>query len=138
MNKQINWILPFTSIMYGFIIQHLKNQCLSIYHLFYKPMFMYLNVCHSEEQTKEIVNAKMFLTRLCNLFLDISYNSSPMKKRHVCETSIVTLVWCGEKFIFWLNTKCSKVIVTANNTVKTSFYFINTSQQFGVCWFYLK
>lgn len=44
MNKQINWILPFTSIKYGFIIQHLKNQCLSIYHLFYKPMFMYLNV----------------------------------------------------------------------------------------------
>lgn len=27
-----------------------------------------------------------------NLFLDISYNSSPMKKRHVCETSIITLV----------------------------------------------
>lgn len=52
-----------------------------------------IHVCHSEEQTKEIVNAKMFaLTRLCNLFLDISYNSSPMKKRHVCETSIVTLV----------------------------------------------
>lgn len=40
-----------------------------------------IHVCHSEEQTKEIVNAKMFLTRLCNLFLDISYNSSPMKKK---------------------------------------------------------
>lgn len=44
-----------------------------------------IHVCHSEEQTKEIVNAKMFLTRLCNLLLDLSYNSSLMKKRHVYE-----------------------------------------------------
>lgn len=59
----------------------------------------------------------MFLIRLCNLFLDIFYNFSFMKKRYVCEILIVILVWCGEKFIFWLNIKCSKVIVIVNNIV---------------------
>lgn len=67
----------------------------------------------------------MFLIKLCNLFLDIFYNFSFMKKRYVCEILIVILVWCGEKFIFGLNIKCSKVIVIVNNIVKIFFYFIN-------------